>query len=84
MVTGLVELDPYHPYELPEVAMRHPEVQKGGKWRPQTGCEPWQKVAILITYRDRYRHLKLILDRLHEMLPRQMVDYQIFLIEQVL
>ena len=60
----------------------NPTVEKGGKWKPKD-CQAWQRVAIIIPYRDRLHHLHILLRRLHPMLQTQKIDYRIFLIEQV-
>lgn len=56
-------------------------VLKGGTWTP-TDCVPYQRVAIIVPYRNRWFHLRLLLDRLHPMLREQRIHYRIFLIEQ--
>jgi hypothetical protein len=65
---------------MSSIELRHPEVQ-GGRWSP-TRCNSWQKVAIIIAYRDRFDHLCILLDRLHSILQKQMIYYQIFVVEQ--
>ncbi|XP_041374888.1 uncharacterized protein LOC121387752 isoform X2 [Gigantopelta aegis] len=65
-----------------DIAPRNPHVQKGRRWKPKN-CLSWQKVAIVIPYRDRMHHLKILLNRIHHMLHRQLIDYRIFVIEQV-
>ncbi|KAK6960897.1 Beta-1 4-galactosyltransferase 3 [Biomphalaria glabrata] len=59
----------------------NPEVRSGGAWKP-SDCRSWQRVAIIIPYRDRYHHLLVLLNRLHPMLQIQKIDYTIFVIEQ--
>lgn len=59
----------------------NPHVKDGGKWAP-SNCKPWQKVALILCYRDREWPLQLFLQRIHPMLQAQMLDYQIFLVEQ--
>ena len=66
---------------LTHVASLNPHVELGGKWAP-SDCEPWQKVMIIIPYRDRDYHLRLLLNRIHPMLQRQKIAYQIFLAVQ--
>ncbi|ESN91114.1 hypothetical protein HELRODRAFT_90454 [Helobdella robusta] len=53
----------------------------GGEWKPP--CRSWQKLAIVVPYRDRYHHLLQLLDRLHAMLKKQLVHYKIFVVEQL-
>ena len=66
---------------LDQVAKANPSVEQGGRWSPPS-CEPWQKVMIIIPYRDREYHLRVLLNRLHPMLQRQHIEYQIFLANQ--
>ena len=79
---GLVTLDITENPSMSSIEKEHLDVQLGGKWSPDD-CSPWQKVAIVVPYRDRYNHLKLLLKRLHSMLKKQKIFYQIFIIEQV-
>ena len=65
-----------------EIKARNPEVEKGGVWSPKD-CQAWQKVAIIIPYRDRYRFLMILLNRLLPMLQRQQLSFRFFVIEQV-
>ncbi|TPP39777.1 UDP-Gal:betaGlcNAc beta 1 4-galactosyltransferase polypeptide 4 [Fasciola gigantica] len=52
-----------------------------GSWQP-VGCQSHQKVAVLIPYRDRELHLRLLLARLHQLLQHQRIQYRIYVIEQ--
>jgi beta-1,4-galactosyltransferase 1 len=58
------------------------EIQPGGRWKPNY-CLARHRVAIIIPYRDRLNHLRILLSYLHEILQRQELDYQIFVSEQV-
>jgi hypothetical protein len=58
-----------------------PYMQPGGHWFPST-CQTSQRVAIIICYRDREQHLKMLLDHLHPFLQQQQLDYTIFLVNQ--
>uniref|UniRef100_A0A3Q0KG92 Beta-1,4-galactosyltransferase n=2 Tax=Schistosoma mansoni TaxID=6183 RepID=A0A3Q0KG92_SCHMA len=51
-----------------------------GSWKP--GCVSTQKIAVIIPYREREKHLKLLLPRLHALLLRQNMPYYVFVIEQ--
>ena len=57
-------------------------VQQGGVYAP-TECKSRQELAIIIPYRNREYHLKLLLKYLHPFLQRQQRFYQIFVVEQV-
>jgi len=61
----------------------HPELLPGGHWAP-TSCVPRQRIAIIVPFRDRESHLKVFLRILHPFLQRQLLDYTIFVVEQVL
>ena len=80
-ITDVVDLD-VESYPLPELAKRYPSVNPGGQYSPP-GCKSYQKVAIIVPYRNRLHHLKILLNRLHPMLMNQQIDYRIFIIEQV-
>ncbi|CAH8451132.1 unnamed protein product [Heterobilharzia americana] len=51
-----------------------------GSWKPK--CFSSQKIAVIIPYREREKHLKLLLPRLHTLLLRQNMPYYIFVVEQ--
>ena len=55
----------------------------GGRWVPRW-CVPRQRVAIIVPFRDRESHLGVFLNVLHPFLQRQLVDYAIFVVEQVI
>ncbi|XP_043556580.1 beta-1,4-galactosyltransferase 4 isoform X3 [Chiloscyllium plagiosum] len=63
-----------------EVQRRNPKV-KEGRCKPQE-CQALQRVAILIPYRNRERHLLYLLEHLHPFLQRQLLDYGIYIINQ--
>lgn len=56
-------------------------LETNGCWSP-TSCNPRQKVAIIIPYKNREDHLKALLATLHPMLQRQRTAYCIFVSEQ--
>ncbi|XP_059087832.1 beta-1,4-N-acetylgalactosaminyltransferase bre-4-like [Tigriopus californicus] len=56
-------------------------INPGGSFAPRE-CQPRQKVAIIIPYRDREEHLRLWLYHMHPILQRQQLDYQVFVVEQ--
>ncbi|XP_059177903.1 beta-1,4-galactosyltransferase 4-like [Physella acuta] len=78
---GVQEVHKYDDPSEESIIAANPNVTRGGKWAP-TDCKAWQKVAIILPYRDRVHPLKLLLRRLHPMLQIQKLDYQIFVIEQ--
>ena len=56
-------------------------VKVGGYWMPV--CESSTKVAILVPYRNRAKQLEVFLSHMHPILQRQMLDYRIFVVEQI-
>jgi hypothetical protein len=67
---------------LEEVELLHPELEAGGSWHP-ANCSTKQRLAVIIPYRDRMDHLQELLDHLHPFLQKQLLDYTIFVVEQV-
>jgi len=65
-----------------ELELLHGELSRGGSWTPRS-CTPRQRVAIIIPFRDRQLHLRTLLATLHPMLQRQMLQYTVFVVEQV-
>ncbi|CAK8694898.1 unnamed protein product [Clavelina lepadiformis] len=55
---------------------------KGGCYTP-ANCKPLQKVAIIIPFKDREAHLKTLLFYLHPMLQKQMIQYCVYVAEQL-
>jgi hypothetical protein len=55
---------------------------ENGLWRP-LNCESTSRVAIIVPYRDRDIHLRLFLNHMHNFLQKQLVDYAIYVIEEV-
>ncbi|CAF1093469.1 unnamed protein product [Didymodactylos carnosus] len=52
-----------------------------GHWWPKK-CQANSRLAIIISYRNREKHLKLLLNNLHPFLQRQLLDYTIFVVNQ--
>ena len=46
-------------------------------------CLPHRRTAILIPYRNRGEHLKILLNHLHKILIKQKVEYGIYVINMV-
>ncbi len=51
-------------------------VGSGGGYSP-ADCEARRRVAVVVPYRDRERHLSLLLHHLHPFLQRQQAEYQV-------
>ena len=58
-------------------------VSIGGEWKPTDCMATDQKLAIIITYRQRWNDLQILLAHLHPFLQRQRRHYRIFIVEQV-
>ena len=67
---------------MKEVELQYSDVSNGGQWSP-TVCKSQHHVAIIIPYRDRKSHLKILLRHLHGFLQKQQLSYRIFVVEQV-
>ena len=64
------------------IQFKHEDIQPGGLWEPNT-CVSCQHVAIIIPYKNRYNHLRVLLHFLIPVLQRQLVKFRIFVVEQV-
>lgn len=56
-------------------------IEAGGHYEP-TGCLTWQRVAIVVPYRDRAEQLEKFTLYIHQFLPDERIDYTVFVIEQ--
>ncbi|XP_047992195.1 beta-1,4-N-acetylgalactosaminyltransferase bre-4-like [Leguminivora glycinivorella] len=63
------------------LARKHPEIRKGG-WYVPSNFTKLHKVAIIVPYRDRKKHLSIFLYYMHMFLMKQRMEYGIFIIEQ--
>lgn len=54
----------------------------GGRWVPDW-CQPRHRIAVLIPFRNRQRHLRIFIPHMRQFLQRQLVDYTIYVVEQV-
>ncbi|KAF7494898.1 Beta-1, 4-N-acetylgalactosaminyltransferase bre-4 [Sarcoptes scabiei] len=72
-------------FESPEMEtlerMFQNTIELGGRYRPKS-CQSNDRVAIIIPYREREKHLRTFLLNMHPILMRQNIDYGIFVIEQ--
>ena len=55
-------------------------IELGGSWKPKT-CISNFKLGVIVPYRDRLPHLKILLNYLHLVLQRQLIEYRIFVVE---
>ena len=73
------------PQEYPswqEVIKKHSDISHGGRHRP-SDCRARQRVAVIIPYRDRERHLRLLLYHVITIFKRHQMHFRIFVVEQV-
>ncbi|PAA64967.1 hypothetical protein BOX15_Mlig013496g1, partial [Macrostomum lignano] len=71
----------------PSLAPTWAELQSTLSYVRHGGCQPEhcvarQRVAIIVPYRNRDPHLRLLMSSLHPVLRRQQLDYRIFVVEQ--
>jgi len=59
------------------------ELKLNGRWHPDW-CIPRQRIAIIVPFRDRQSHLAIFLRNIHPFLQRQLNDYTVFIVEQVI
>ncbi len=59
-----------------------PYVGHGGSWKPRD-CIARQRLVVIVPYRDRAAHLRAFLMHMHPYLQRQMIQYKIYVFEQV-
>ncbi|XP_011449860.3 beta-1,4-N-acetylgalactosaminyltransferase bre-4 [Magallana gigas] len=64
-----------------DMEFRFTWVQTGGHHTP-TRCKPRERVAILIPFRNRNNHLRILLNNLHPILYRQQLGYTIYVLKQ--
>ncbi|XP_019640750.1 PREDICTED: beta-1,4-galactosyltransferase 2-like [Branchiostoma belcheri] len=72
------------PETLKKTNNTYGDVRLGGKWSPtgNRNGSSGEKMAILVTFRDREEHLSIFLSRMHPFFQRQGLDYTIYVIEQ--
>lgn len=54
-----------------------------GGWFKPSECNPKDRVAIVVPYRDRANHLPIFLKNIHALLMKQQIEYGIFVVEQI-
>ena len=58
------------------------KLKTGGLYKPPH-CRSPTSVAIIMPYRDREYQMSTAMFHLHSILQRQLIEYQIFVVEQV-
>ncbi|XP_064120455.1 uncharacterized protein LOC135225154 [Macrobrachium nipponense] len=79
-LVGVVKINRTVP-SLEEQERTHPELEPGGRFRPAE-CRARHRVAIIVPYRDRVKHLAMFIYHIHPILQRQQIDYAIYIVEQ--
>ncbi|CAF3854805.1 unnamed protein product [Rotaria magnacalcarata] len=65
-----------------EIERKHRiDIHFGGHWYP-SDCQPKQRLAIIICYRQREQHFKMFLNHMHLFLWQQKLDYTIIVVNQ--
>ncbi|KAL3998992.1 N-terminal region of glycosyl transferase group 7 family protein [Acanthocheilonema viteae] len=64
-----------------EIERLNSNLEPGGHGKPNS-CQSRHRVAIVVPYRDREAHLRILLHNLHSLLTKQQLDYAIFVVEQ--
>ena len=64
-----------------QLATIHPDLKPGGMFEPDF-CIPRARVAIIVPYRNRDEQLRAFLHHMHPILQRQLLKYEIFVVEQ--
>lgn len=78
---GTIEVDKDHvEMDILEERFRD-KLTPGGMFRP-IECNPKDRVAIIVPYRDRPQHLSIFLNNIHPFLMKQQIEYGIFVVEQ--
>lgn len=68
--------------DIEEIVKTNPQLQMGGFYSPPN-CQPRDKVAIIIPFRNRHEHLRVFLHYNIPVLRRQLIQFKIYVIEQV-
>lgn len=68
---------------LSSIENRFRDLLLPGGWYKPHECNPKDRVAIVIPYRDRADHLPVFLKNIHPLLMKQQIEYGIFVIEQI-
>ncbi|XP_028325842.1 beta-1,4-galactosyltransferase 3-like isoform X2 [Gouania willdenowi] len=81
LIVGRINVRIHSNFTMQELQRKNPLVVRGGRYRPPD-CEARHRTAIIIPYRDREHHLKVLLYFLHPFLQRQQLNYGFYVIHQ--
>lgn len=81
-LTGPIDVDiEYVPLASVENQFRA-SLLPGGWYKPHE-CNAFDRIAIIVPYRDRPEHLPIFLKNIHPFLMKQQIEYGIFVVEQI-
>jgi hypothetical protein len=78
---GAVKVQTDNIPSMEEMEKTYSFLEDGGHFKPNQ-CIARHRVAIIVPFPDREEHLRTFLFYMHSFLPRQQVDYGIFIVEQ--
>ncbi|CAI4230194.1 unnamed protein product [Auanema sp. JU1783] len=67
---------------MESLRLLYPYLQSGGHGQPKN-CTSNHRVAVVVPFRDREDHLRILLHNLHSLLTKQQLDYTILVVEQI-
>lgn len=70
-----------HGSYLLKLEFKESEISLGGRWEP-SDCIAQHKIALIIPYRNRKKHLTTFIDYIHGFLQAQFIEYSIYVVEQ--
>jgi len=82
LLKGVVPVETENIPTIGELELNLTDIQNGGYFRP-SDCSPRHHVTIIVPFRDREEHLNIWLNHMHPFLQRQLLEYRIFVVEEV-
>ncbi|VDM64476.1 unnamed protein product [Angiostrongylus costaricensis] len=71
-----------NPIDMKEMEKKYQYLKPGGQYIPQD-CKARSRIAVVVPYRDREEHLRILLNHMHSFLTKQKLDYSIIVVEPV-
>ncbi|KAJ1351074.1 hypothetical protein KIN20_007017 [Parelaphostrongylus tenuis] len=68
--------------DMAELERKYHYLKPGGHYIPQE-CKARSSIAVVVPFRDREAHLKILLNHMHYFLTKQKLDYSIIVVEQI-
>ncbi|KAJ1351837.1 hypothetical protein KIN20_007990 [Parelaphostrongylus tenuis] len=69
-------------YDINVLERKYKYLKPGGHYTPQN-CKARSRIAVVIPFRDREAHLRILLNHMHSFLTKQKLDYSIIVVEQI-